>query len=77
MTTGFRFSPSSLTIAVGDTVRVHNGDVDAHTFTGSSFDSGNMDPGAVKSFRFPKAGTFAFVCTYHQAQGMKGTLTVR
>ena len=77
MTSGFRFSPSSLTIAVGDSVRVHNAATEAHTFTGSTFDSGNMNSGAVKTFRFPKAGTFDFVCSYHQTSGMTGTLTVR
>jgi plastocyanin len=62
---------------VGDSVRVTNTDVAAHTFTGQGFDSGNMPAGgAPYSYRFTKAGTFDFVCSYHQAFGMTGTVTV-
>ena len=71
-----RFSPSTLSLKVGDSVRVSNMDSTAHTFTGSGFDSGNMDAGAVYTYRFAKAGTFAFVCSYHETVGMKGTITV-
>jgi plastocyanin len=77
MVTGYRFSPSTLTIAVGDSVKAHNGDNVTHTFTGPSWDSGNMGPGAAMSFRFTKAGTFSFYCTPHRNLGMTGTLTVR
>ena len=76
MTTGYRFSPSSLTIAVGDAIRTHNGDTMDHTFTGPSWDTGNMEPGAVKTLRFRTAGTFDFYCSPHKDLGMTGTLTV-
>jgi plastocyanin len=36
-----------------------------------------MNPGQTQTLRFSKAGTFSFVCSYHQAEGMTGTLTVR
>ena len=78
MTSGFRFSPSSLSIPVGDAVSVHNTDSAHHTFTDSpTFDSGDMAPGATFSYRFTKAGRYDFVCSYHQASGMTGTVTVR
>jgi plastocyanin len=77
MTAGYRFSPSTLTIAVGDAIRAHNGDTMSHTFTGPSWDTGDMGPGAVKTLRFTKAGTFSFYCTPHQSLGMTGTLTVQ
>jgi plastocyanin len=78
MTTGYRFSPSNLTIGVGDAVRAHNGDTMSHTFTGSTWDSGDVAPGAyAQTIRFNKAGTFRFICTPHQDLGMTGTLTVR
>jgi plastocyanin len=77
MVTGDRFSPSTLTIAVGDSVRARNVDTTTHTFTGPSWDSGDMGPGAVKTFRFTTAGTFDFYCTPHKSIGMTGTLTVR
>jgi plastocyanin len=62
---------------VGDSVCAHNADGTTHTFTGPSWDSGDMGPGAVRSLRFDTAGTFDFYCTPHQAIGMTGTLTVR
>ena len=78
MTSGFRFSPSTLTIAVGDRVSVHNTDTAHHTFTDSGvFDSGDVAPGASYTYRFTKAGRFNFVCTYHSGAGMTGTVTVR
>jgi plastocyanin len=78
MTSGFMFSPSNLTIAVGDTVTAHNTDSGHHTFTDTpAFDSGDMAPGASFRYRFTKAGTYSFVCTYHSGAGMKGSVTVR
>jgi plastocyanin len=72
------FSPSTVTIAVGDRVRVVNDDTSHHTFTDAGvFDSGDLGPSASYSYRFTRAGTFDFVCTYHQSVGMKGTVTVR
>ena len=78
MTGGFRFSPSSLTIAVGDRVSVHNTDTAHHTFTDSpTWDSGDVAPGGSYTYRFGKAGTFSFVCSYHSGAGMTGSITVR
>jgi plastocyanin len=77
MVTGDRFSPSTMTISVGDSVCAHNADGTTHTFTGPSWDTGDMGPGAVRSLRFDTAGTFDFYCTPHKAIGMTGTLTVR
>jgi plastocyanin len=78
MTAGYKFSPMNLTISVGDAVRAHNVDNMAHTFTGPTWDSGNVDPGQYsRVFRFNTAGTFNFVCTPHEGLGMKGTLTVQ
>jgi len=72
-----RFSPSTLTIAIGDSVRAVNDDTNHHTFTDSGvFDSGDVAPSGGYTYRFTKAGTFDFVCSYHQAVGMKGTITV-
>jgi plastocyanin len=78
MTGGFRFSPSSLSIAVGDRVTAHNADTANHTFTDSpTWDSGNVAPGASYTYRFTKAGRYDFVCSYHSGAGMTGTITVR
>jgi plastocyanin len=78
MTSSLTFSPSSLTIPVGDTVRVHNSDPGGpHTFSDPpTFNSGDVGPGASYSYRFTTAGTYSFFCSYHQAYGMKGSITV-
>ena len=78
MSSDVRFSPSTLSIAVGDAVAVHNTDTAHHTFTDSpTFDSGDMGPGATYGYRFTSAGTYSFVCSYHQGSGMTGSVTVR
>lgn len=78
MTAGFQFSPSQLSIHVGDSVLVRNVDSAHHTFTDSGyFDSGDVGPGASYRYRFGAPGTFDFVCAYHSTLGMKGSITVR
>jgi plastocyanin len=74
----YAFAPSSLSIAVGDRVRVVNDDTTHHTFTDAGvFDSGDLGQNASYTYRFTKAGTFDFVCSYHDAVGMNGSVTVR
>ncbi len=75
--TGDRFSPSAVTVHVGDSVKVVSTDAaKGHDFVGPGFNSGNLDQGQSFTTTFSKAGTFAFVCTYHEKQGMTGTITV-
>ena len=74
---GFAFSPSSVTVHVGDIVRWTNNDGTAHTVTsdnGTSFNSGNMANGAVFTFTASITGTFPYHCAIHP--GMTGTVTV-
>lgn len=73
----YAFSPSSLRIAVGDSVRASNPGPSAHTWTarGGAFDSGNLESGGSFTFRFRTAGVYSFVCSYHSQ--MTGTLTVQ
>jgi plastocyanin len=78
--TGDRFSPSTVTLRVGDSVLVTDKDnVAPHTFTVSALhvDSGGMSQGDTYRYRFLRAGTFDFVCDYHKDVGMKGTITVK
>jgi plastocyanin len=72
----FAFVPASVTVKVGDTVQFVNEDSTPHTATSSdkSFDSGNLDQNAKWSYTFKKAGTYAYICTYHPY--MKGTVVV-
>jgi len=73
----YRFSPMSLSIHVCDTVTAVNTDTVAHTWTDTGhWDSGNMNAGTRYAFRFTASGTYNFFCTYHQAYGMTGSITV-
>ena len=85
----YSFSPSPLTIKAGTTVQWANGGTVAHTTTSDNgtWDSGSLGPpgmdaygmptaGQSYSHTFTTAGTFAYHCSFHQLQGMKGTITV-
>jgi LPXTG-motif cell wall-anchored protein len=74
---GFRFSPSTITIAVGDAVTWTNSGTVPHTATGSGFDSGNLNVGQSFSQSFNSVGTFSYHCQYHGSLGMVGTVVVK
>jgi plastocyanin len=69
------FRPSSVTVAAGDTVTWTNGG-DDHTVTAddNSFDSGNMVGGDTYRRTFDTAGSYSYVCAYHD--DMRGTVVV-
>ena len=71
----FAFSPSSLTVNVGDKVTFTNNDSTTHTVTGDGFSSGDIAPGASFTNTFTKAGTFAYHCSIHPT--MTGSITVK
>ncbi len=73
------FNPSSITVARGTTITWRNDDGAAHTSTSDSagWDTGNMTAGATRTTTFNTPGTFRYHCTYHQAMGMVGTVTVQ
>ncbi|MEJ2696118.1 MAG: plastocyanin/azurin family copper-binding protein [Candidatus Sulfobium sp.] len=80
------FSPSDLTINVGDTVRWTNPTGTLHTTTsgqgcssstsGAVWDSGTMSNGDSFSVTFDQPGTNPYHCTFHCGLGMTGTITV-
>jgi LPXTG-motif cell wall-anchored protein len=70
------FSPAAVTITVGESVTWTNNGVALHTSTGPGWDSGAVGPGGSFSFTFNSAGTFDYVCTFHEVLGMVGTVTV-
>ena len=72
-----QFSPSSVTVNVGDTVTWTNNGPTAHSATASngSFDTGTFPRGQSRSHTFDAAGTFSYICTPHPF--MKGTVTVQ
>jgi plastocyanin len=73
---GFAFSPDSMTIKVGTTVKWTNQDSVAHTVTSDTglFDSGDLAAGDTFSFTFTQSGTFAYHCTMHPS--MTATIIV-
>jgi len=80
---GLRFSPSTVTIQVGDTVKwtwVGGGHSSTSGTPGSpdgNWNSGILSSGATFSHTFDAAGTFPYYCTPHGACcGMVGSVTV-
>jgi len=78
MIENYAFSPSSLSIKVGDTVTWTNMDTAPHTVTVSSgpvkFASPNLQKGQSFTYTFTKAGTYQYYCAVHP--DMKGSVTV-
>ena len=72
----FAFNPANATVAPGTTVTWVNNDQTAHTVTANNgaFDSGTLQPGKSYSFKFDKAGTYAYHCNIHPY--MTATVTV-
>ena len=70
----FAFAPADVTVKVGQTVTWTNNDQMAHTVTGSTFDSGQIAPGATFSFTFAKAGTYDYKCSIHPSMTAKVTV---
>ena len=62
-----QFQPSSVRVKVGDSVTWTNADDRDHSVnaTDNSFQSGNLKPGASYTYRFTKAGSFDYACSYH------------
>ena len=81
---GFSFSPSTLTINVGDTVNftlssIHNArEVDQATWNANDNTSngGFNTPDGGGMVIFNQAGTVYYVCEYHASMGMKGIINV-
>lgn len=72
----FKYSPASVTIRAGQSVRFVNRDDEAHTATSKSnaFDSGGLDTGDSWTVRFTKPGKYPYLCSLHPY--MTGTVIV-
>lgn len=68
------YSPASLTIEQGTTVRWTNGGNLSHTVTRSGMFNATVNPGESFSHTFDAVGTFSYGCSFHF--GMNGTITV-
>jgi len=79
--TNLRFTPSTLTINEGDTLRfVWGGQALPHNSVEENgvFDSGDPEPAVDYGhvFDYDSAGTYSFFCEPHEAVGMTGSVTV-
>lgn len=63
----FSFSPATITIPVGTTVRWTNGDDIPHTVVSDdkAFKSKVLDTDEAFTFTFTKPGTFSYFCSIH------------
>jgi plastocyanin len=76
----YKFVPLTLTVPVGTTVTWVNHDIAPHSATHRSygdepFDSGALGHKAIFSHTFKTAGSYAYLCIFHQ--GMMGTIVVQ
>ena len=74
----FAYSPASLSVAKGTTVKFTNQDSTNHTATSKSrgvFDTGTIGQGQTKSVTLSRPGTFAYTFSFHPF--MHGTITVK
>lgn len=74
---GMSFSPSTLEIKAGETVRFENFGPAPHTATADngSFDTGRLGRGKATEITFEKAGTFDYFCEIHPR--MRAVLIVK
>lgn len=74
----FAFTPQTITVAKGTTVRWTNNDSAAHTVTETDGktgpDSPSLEQGASYSFTYQQAGTYQYHCAFHAS--MTGTVVV-
>jgi LPXTG-motif cell wall-anchored protein len=73
----FRFSPSSVTVGVGETVTwINNGSApEGHNVAGDGLGSPTLHDGQSYSHTFTSSGTFSYICSIHPF--MKGTVIVQ
>lgn len=76
-TVGFAYSPASLSVAIGDTVR-WTGSFEFHPFRSTSVPAGaasfENSSGTTFDYVVPVAGSYAYACDVH-APGMSGSFT--
>jgi cytochrome c oxidase subunit II len=78
-TDGLKFEPASLTVKVGDVIEWKNEGTALHNvvFGNQSVPSSDtMNQGDTYEIKFTKPGTYSYVCKFHEANNMRGTVTV-
>jgi len=69
-----QFSPKTVTVKVGETVKWVNQDSVPHNVTGGPLHSPTFSKGGTFTYKATKAGKISYVCTIHP--GMTATLNV-
>lgn len=74
---GFAFDPATVTIKAGESVTWTNQDSANHTVVADNgeFKSSDLANGATFTFKFDKAGSYAYSCSVHPS--MKATVVVQ
>ena len=74
---GMQFNPPQLTVHRGERIVWVNKDLFPHTVTANdkAFDSGSIAANASWAFTPPKAGEYAYSCSFHPT--MKGMIKVQ
>jgi plastocyanin len=72
----FRFHPGTLNVRRGEKVTWVWRDQTEHNVTFNGFHSRTQEHGSY-TVRFTRRGTFAYHCTIHVQEGMKGKVVVR
>jgi plastocyanin len=70
----YSFSPETVTISTGETVKWTNMESVNHTVTGASFESKTLAQGGSYEFLFTEPGTYEYHCSIHPS--MKGIVIV-
>jgi plastocyanin len=73
-----RYSPQTINVQPGTTVRWVNYGQHTHTVTANddSWDSGDIKPGATYSATFKQPGTYYYYCRHHTRDKMQGLVNV-
>ena len=74
---GLTFSPKTITVKKGTTVKWSWKGSVPHNVVGKGFKSGNPKAAVTYSHKFTKKGTYKYVCSIHKAAGMTGTIKVK
>jgi plastocyanin len=75
---GLQFVPTEIHAAPGATITWTNSSAFPHTVTADdgSFDSGNLDAGAVFTMTFDAPGIYTYYCLPHKSIGMLGVVVI-
>jgi len=78
-TEALKFVPDSATAKVGDVIQWKNEGPSLHNVVFDNQQVPSSDPmnqGDTFAVKFTQAGTYTYVCKFHEAQNMRGTITV-